>query len=305
MGQPTPPAITETSQPQPASTVVTTPVTTAPVPMPTATEAKSRLSDQDWHRQIENLVETVAVSDGKFEHRFRCETPMERMRAETLMQKEEGTVRWIDDEVQSGDVFYDIGANIGIYTLPAAQRVGNEGTVYAFEPHVANVRALLGNVAENQLGTCVKVVSTPLSDLDGFEEFHYCQPHGGSSMSQLGERRDAQEQPFEPCYSEWKFGATIDSLIVSGAIRAADVIKIDVDGNELKVLRGMRELLTGSQPPRSVQVEIHHRGRAEILELMQSYGYQLVDRHFTAMGKQALAAGQDPETLAYMAIFRR
>lgn len=264
----------------------------------------SQLSDQQWQQQIDQLVETVSISDGRFEHRFRCETPLERARAKSLMTKEEGTVAWIEANVQAGDVFYDIGANIGLYSLPAARRVGSEGTVYAFEPHVANVRVLLNNVAENELDTRVKVISTPLSDVEGFEQFHYQSAAGGSAMSQFGRRRDVSEKPFVPCFSEWKFGTTVDSLIQAGAIRPANVIKIDVDGNELNVLQGMTGLLASSSP-RSVQVEIHHRGRLEIVELMQSLGYQLVDRHYTANGKRHLAVGGDPEAIPYLAIFGR
>ncbi len=264
-----------------------------------------RLSPEAWAQQLASLVEIATVSDNKFEYRFRCETPTERARAETLLTKEEGTIRWIDEEVQEGDVFYDIGANIGIFTLPAAKRVGPQGMVFAFEPHMANAKALLGNVTANQFGPWTKVISSPLSDTEGFEAFNYHSAESGSSMSQFGERADVMERPFEPCYSEWKMGTSIDALLAAGAIRPANVIKIDVDGNELKVLQGMQSLLTGADAPRSVQVEIHLRGRAEIVEFMQACGYTMIDRHYTAMGKQMLSAGQDPDTIAYLAIFRR
>ncbi|REJ70626.1 MAG: FkbM family methyltransferase [Planctomycetota bacterium] len=293
-----PPPAAPTSTPVPTTTA-------APTSGASTVLTSTPLTDEAWRVRLEELVETVSVSDGKFTHRFRCANPWERMRAATLAEKEEGTVRWIDETLQPGDVFYDIGANIGIYALMAAARVEDRGTVYAFEPHAANVMALLGNVAENSLGSRVKVIATPLADVEGFAEFHYQRPEGGSSMSQLGERRDATEQPFEPCFSEWKFGATVDRLIERGAIHPPTVVKIDVDGNELKVLQGMRQLLTGASAPRSVQVEIHHRGKAEILALMAECGYQVIDRHYTAMGKQLIAAGRDPESIACLAVFGR
>src|SRR5262245_46805271 len=117
-----------------------------------------KIDDRQWLKLRHQLVQIVKVSDGEFTHRFRCETPLESWRARTLLEKEEGTVRWIRNSVQAGEVFYDIGANIGLYTLLAARRVGPQGMVYAFEPHVANVQSLLANVALNELSGCVKVL---------------------------------------------------------------------------------------------------------------------------------------------------
>ncbi len=102
-----------------------------------------RLDDQQWLKLRNQLVQIVKVDDGQFTYRFRCETPFEMWRARTLLEKEEGTVRWIRNSVRDGEVFYDIGANIGLYTLLAGYRVGAVGGVYAFEPHVANVQSLL------------------------------------------------------------------------------------------------------------------------------------------------------------------
>src|SRR5262245_51439398 len=110
------------------------------------------------------LAWRVAVADGDYCYTFRCESPVEVRRARTMLIKEKGTIRWLRDEVRGGDVVYDIGANIGLYTLFAGKRVGAAGQVYAFEPHVANVRSLLHNVSENGLSAQVKVLSCALND---------------------------------------------------------------------------------------------------------------------------------------------
>ena len=60
-----------------------------------------------------------------------------------MFVKESGTCEWIKNDIGPGDVFFDIGANIGIYSILAANRVGKTGKVYAFEPHSGNFTRLL------------------------------------------------------------------------------------------------------------------------------------------------------------------
>ena len=156
------------------------------------------------------LVQRVRVSDGEYVHVFRCEDPLEVTRAVTLLEKEPGTIRFIRTEVRPGDVFYDIGANIGLYTLAAGRRVGDDGTVCAFEPHAANVMNLLRNVAENGLGGRVKVVSAALNDSSGFFPFDYRSAEPGSALSRL-ESEGATGEEFAPVFSELKYATSVDA----------------------------------------------------------------------------------------------
>lgn len=266
---------------------------------------KIQMSEQQWSDLRTQLVQYVTVHDGEFEYRFRCETGTELWRAKTLLTKEAGTVDWIRAQVRGGDVFYDIGANIGLYTLLAGKRVGARGMVYAFEPHVGNVQSLLHNVGGNGLGEQVKVISCALNDREGFFDFHYHRSESGSSMSQLGDLRDAGGQQFAPVFSEFKYALTIDQLLLRGAIRPADHIKMDVDGNELLILRGMREYLGSPRGARTIQVEINSRHKAELMDFMATAGYDVLLRHDTQHGKQALARGDDPESMGYNMIFQR
>jgi FkbM family methyltransferase len=275
--------------------------------MPTAQKAKQvlKLNEQQWLDLRRQLVQVVKVDDEQFTHRFRCETPYESWRARTLLEKEEGTVRWIRTCAREGDVFYDIGANIGLYTLLAAQRVGPRGMVYAFEPHVANVHSLLANIALNQMSSRVRVLSCALHEAEGFFDFNYYAAEAGTSMSQLNDARDSLDRPFQPAFAEYKYAVTLDKLVADGAIRPADHVKIDVDGNELLVLRGMRGLLCGDTAPTTIQVEINPRYKDELYGMLQQLDYELAEKHFTLHGKKQIAAGADPESIGYNAVFRR
>lgn len=72
---------------------------------------------------------------------------------------------WLADHLKPGQTFYDIGANIGFFTLVGAKLVGARGAVVAFEPLPENVRQLERNVAINQLGN-VRVVAAAVADID-------------------------------------------------------------------------------------------------------------------------------------------
>jgi FkbM family methyltransferase len=270
-----------------------------------ATTQVLKLSDDGWMKLRGQLVQQIEVDDGQFRYRFRCETPYEVWRARTLLEKEEGTVRWIRGSVRPGDVVYDIGANIGLYTLLSGKRVGQHGVVYAFEPHVANVQSLLHNVSQNGLAGNVKVMSCALGEREGFFDFNYYAPQPGTSMSQLGDTRDSNDQPFQPVFAEYKYAATIDGLIARGQIRPADHIKIDVDGNELLIVRGMQQLLSAAKCPKTLQIEINPRHKQALYQVMNELGYLLAEKHFTMSGKKQIASGHDPESIGYNAVFRK
>jgi len=225
------------------------------------------------------------------------------MRARTLMTKESGTVQWIQEYVKPGDIFYDIGANMGLYTVLAGVRVGQAGAVYAFEPHVVNVHTLMRNVKANRLARHVQVLSCALNDQEGYFDFNYYSDISGSSNSQLNGARDGAEREFDPVLTERKYATTLDALIASGVIRPANHVKIDVDGNEMLILRGMSGLLGSRAALRSIQVEVNPRYKSALFDFMRAHGYQVAVRHFTQEGKERLASGADPEEIAYNAIF--
>jgi FkbM family methyltransferase len=235
---------------------------------------------------------------------FECEDDLEVIRATTLLTKEPGTIAWLDNNLGPDDVFWDVGANIGCYSLFVAMR---GVMVCAFEPHVANARSLLRNIRANRqasLGTpYVKVITSPLGDLDGWLQFFYASDAPGSSGSQLGPAIDEHGKPFQPVACETKWATTGDSFVRNTG-NCPDLIKIDVDGLELSVLRGMESLLLNN-PPRSIQVEIHQHTDADIVKFLEYYGYRLDHRHHTSHGQKAIAKGADPLSVPHNAVFVR
>jgi len=228
----------------------------------------------------------------------------ELWRISSVYLKETGTVQLIRQELSEGDVFCDIGANIGLYSLMAAARTGTTGEVCSFEPLAANFASLVENIRLNDYCDRIKPFSLALTDAPGVFPFHYLSMEPGSSGSQLHAPIDMDEQSYVPLVTEMKYGTSLDTLIADGMMRPPDFIKIDVDGNEARILRGMRGLLTGNQRPRIISVEVNAREKDALFTFMKAQGYAYSDRNDTMGGLRQINAGADPELVAYNAIFR-
>jgi FkbM family methyltransferase len=260
--------------------------------------------DKARFRWRDRLVRRVIVSDGDQEVVFICETIKEYKRAHLSRLKEAGTIKWLRKELRPGDVLVDVGANVGVFSLLAGHLVGPNGTVYAFEPHLPTAVSLMRNVDANRLTHTVRVLSCALGAVDFVDEFNYRSWAAGSAMSQLGDRSDSFERDFEPVFSELKLTASLDALVSREAVRPPDLIKIDVDGNELQVLQGMENLLRGPTSPRAVQVEVNERDGKGISGFLADCGFSLAERHYSSGA--ARLQSQDPAAmpLAFNAIFR-
>ena len=231
--------------------------------------------------------------------RIECASALEKWRAQTLMTKEAGTIRWLS-QLGRADVLYDVGANIGLYSLIAAKQGAK---VYAFEPHAANIVSLLHHVRVNHM-TRVTVLSSALHEEETFLPFHYFQAISGSSGSQLGHTQMESGDAFDPVAVELKHATTVDRLVDDRHLDPPTAVKIDVDGNEPSILRGMRKVL-GLRTLRTLQVEMHPASDAEIVGFLDAHGFILAERHYTQKGQQAIDAGKSPDQVPHNAVFTR
>ena len=255
-------------------------------------------------RLRDGLAMEVGVEHGSARYRFSCGSFTEYLRATSLTTKEPGTVAWLASDIRPGDVVYDIGANVGIYTVVAAANVGQGGHVYAFEPHVANVASLLRNVSLNGVDGRVSVVSAALHDRDALTEFRYSDLTPGAALSEVAAAQDGPAADAPTVAVELKAAATVDRLVADGAIRPPDLVKLDVDGNELLVLRGMERTLRQSAA-RALQVEINADHDQQLSAFLRERGFEPAERHFSGPAQRLIDRGQDPASLGVNVIFRR
>jgi FkbM family methyltransferase len=213
------------------------------------------------------LLGKTVVKIGAF--RFICEDDLEFWRVKTLFDKEPGTIKWIA-ALREGDIVYDVGANIGLYSVLIAERIGPLGHVYALEPHPANVTTLLQNVKANKMQDRITILPVAVGETNGWQTLELASTRPGSAGHQLG-----KSGPLTLWVSR------LDSL----GVPPPDAVKIDVDGKELDVLAGL-----GLLRPRTIQVET--QANDDHIEFLRSLSYTQFERHNTALGEKSLASGK-------------
>lgn len=185
--------------------------------------------------------------------RLYCENDLERYRSDSLFTKEPETVFWIEDYLRAGEVFYDVGANIGLYSLFARAKKGV--TVLAFEPFLKNYARLRDNLQLNSYSD-VKALNIALSDRCEIGRFYSFDTRSGASGGQINAPLNELKAPFEAVDVQDVVTVSLDSLVEVFACASPRHIKVDVDGNEEKILAGMQKTLARGEV-RSLLIEVN------------------------------------------------
>lgn len=155
-------------------------------------------------------------------------------------QDEPETVEWIDRYINAGDTLWDIGANIGLYSLYAA--LGRNVNVYAFEPSALNFGLLTEHVRLNEAGRRIKPLCLALSDRTQLSSLHVREFEVGHACNAAGEAKN-QFSGFDPVFSQAVPMMTADRFAEIYDVSPPDHIKLDVDGAEGAILAGAGEIL--------------------------------------------------------------
>lgn len=204
---------------------------------------------------------------------FLADNTLEEYRAATILTKEPETIAWIDGELREHETLLDIGANIGVYSLYAAFRRPT-AQVYAVEPSIRNYMRLCENIALNGIEN-VRPILAGFSARSGIETLYVRDDRVGGSGSQVGNSRDELGRPFDASARETVMVFSVDQFLEVFRLPAPDLMKIDVDGAEQEILKGMPGVLA-SGGTKSLLVEVNRAdaaGRAGVLERIAALGY--------------------------------
>lgn len=168
--------------------------------------------------------------------------------------------------IHEGDVVWDIGANIGFYSLIASRLVGG-GEVVAFEPLPQNLRALARNIGLNGIEN-VRIVDLALGEHPGTAELRVL---ASQTWAKLDTSADtAFQQHAESTETIQVQVSTIDEQL--SRMAPPNLVKIDIEGAEVAALRGARTLLSEHRP--TIVCELHGTNDA-VSELLEGHGYSL------------------------------
>jgi FkbM family methyltransferase len=184
-----------------------------------------------------------------------------------------------------GRTIWDVGAFVGFQTLEFAVLVGEGGRVVAFEPSALNRERIAANFQRNpDLRERIMLSEIALSDRRGPSNMLFG-PHVDDGTSSGSHLLDAYAPEPKSVYDDFDVEmvstSTADDLVGSGELPPPDVIKIDVEGSEVAVLRGSTTVLTRHRPV--ALVEFHHPATMfHAAKLFADHAYELIlvdERH--------------------------
>jgi FkbM family methyltransferase len=237
---------------------------------------------------IDNLSSTMTreIAVGEKRVKFFAPTPLLMARADALLAKEPDTIRWLNT-IKSGSVFWDVGANVGVFSLYAA--IVRDLCVLAFEPAASNFYVLSRNIQINSVASRVSAFCMAFSDRSQLGVLNLPSPEMGSALSQFGTAGEKSRYLNHSisATAQGTIGFSIDEFIERLHPPFPNCLKIDVDGLEWPILRGAANTL---RDPRlhSAIIELsltNEAERNEAIDFLRECGL-----HFVSHGEVQAAA---------------
>lgn len=175
---------------------------------------------------------------------------------------------WINDHLREHDCFIDVGANVGYFSLLSSSLVGASGVVVAVEALPGTFELLKHNLSLNRIEN-VRPLNVAAWDKE--EQLTIYHPAERITGVTTAMRREAQ---FRNLQSETKVqAAPLSSLLRKNEIEAARIIKIDVEGAERQVVRGLLPILSRTRRDLHLAVEIQRDSFDDVVGMLREEGF--------------------------------
>ena len=225
--------------------------------------------------KIKNEKLTANITDPEtgqiFKYNIVNETTL--WRAQTLFVKEPITIEWIRG-FKKNKIFFDVGANVGMYSIFAA--LNSKVVVYAFEPESNNFQTLMNNIDQNNLSDFITPYPIGLSDITELSKLQISKFEAGSSHHTVGENLLDHKnlEAISNNFSQGIFSTTIDDLCFRWKLPIPSYLKIDVDGIESKIIEESKKTLSSSDLE-SVLIEINENREQDtvIINTLNKLGF--------------------------------
>lgn len=183
-------------------------------------------------------------------------------------------IDYISQYLKSGNVFVDIGANIGLFSLNASKIVGDKGKVISFEAFSSNYRQFKNNIEINNFKNIISE-NKAISNQNSTVEILYNEGDHNIGMASSFLKNFTSKEIVE--------SITLDDYASNNSIEKIDLIKIDIEGGEYNAILGMTKILSDSKP--QVLIEINHqtlqdsgRTEKEIIDLFNQFNYRIIKK---------------------------
>lgn len=235
---------------------------------------------------VGHIPQDSTILTSELQLKFVTPNEVTRFRAHTFAAKEPETLAWIDEYGGSG-VFFDVGANVGLYSIYYA--LSHSGDVYAFEPSFFNVELLSKNIALNHLEDRIVIVSNPLTDDNRVADFSVSSQVRGGALNSFGEVFGHDGEHHNSVLRYRTLGVNLDFLLTTGVLPAfPSMIKIDVDGIEHLVLAGAQQTL--SNPTlRTLLIEVNDAFEIQakgVAAALAGAGFEMISKSHSEMFSQ-------------------
>lgn len=229
------------------------------------------------HRQLLNgaMNNFKYVQHNNNKLRFIVPNTLNEYRIDSFSSKEPETLDWID-KFRNNTVFWDVGANIGLYSCYAAK--ARNCQVIAFEPSVFNLELLSRNINANQLENLISIFSLPLTNINGISTMTMSTTEWGGALSTFGQNFGQDGLPFQKVFSYKSFGITMDNFAQIFNLPMPKYLKMDVDGIEHLILNNSKSVLKKVD---SVLIELND----DFIEQSEGCKKLLSDAGLTFLGK--------------------
>ena len=208
------------------------------VTLPMSNRQRNRVVARLINRLEKNSLVQVNTSRGNL-NLYALKSGITASAIDRFFVDEPETLSWIDS-FSPGSTFWDIGANIGLYSLYAGLR--KDISVYAFEPSGLNFELLVQHIITNKMDQSIKALCIALGDYTHLGNLHMKKFEYGHASNAL-DMPTTQMNTFDAQYSQSIIAFSIDDFIAHFGLREPDHIKLDVDGIEAKIIAGARKTL--------------------------------------------------------------
>jgi FkbM family methyltransferase len=209
-----------------------------------------------WNKTYEHRIGTQKLL-------FHTPNWLSEYRARTLLTKEPETISWIN-RIPLNSVFFDVGANIGVYSVYAASI--KNAQVIAFEPSFLNLELLYRNIQSNQLENKITIIPLSLSNANQIENLYMEKKDNiwGGAHNSSGLNTTQDGGPMEEFTVSSQVAISLDSLSELLGLPVPAYIKIDVDGLESIILAGAQKSLISVK---EILIEVDKRNVNQIADV--------------------------------------